>query len=51
MVLLVRGEKEYIDRKIYLKTVAVSDINFKKDGVFSSGLLYFNDYKKYFQLI
>ena len=43
-----KRRREYIDRNKYLKTVAVSDINFKKDGVFSSGLLYFNDYKKIF---
>ena len=43
-----KRRRKYIDRNKYLKTVAVSDINFKKDGAFSSGLLYFNDYKKIF---
>ncbi len=43
-----KRRKEYIDKNKYFKTVAVSDVNFKNDGVFDDGVLYFNNYKKIF---
>lgn len=36
----------FIDQNPYLKTVAVSDITFSKDGVMPDGVLFFDDYKK-----
>ena len=41
-----KRRREFIDKNINLKTVAVSDIIFKKDGKFPDGVLFFNNFKK-----
>ena len=43
-----KRRKEYIDLNPNLRTLYVSDINFKGDGKFPDGVKYFNDYRKIF---
>ncbi|MCX7966167.1 MAG: Gfo/Idh/MocA family oxidoreductase [Syntrophorhabdaceae bacterium] len=41
-----KRRRAFIDLNPYLKTVAVSDIAFSRDGVLPDGILFFNDYRK-----
>tara|TARA_B100000787_G_scaffold169862_1_gene162606 strand:- start:1195 stop:2217 length:1023 start_codon:yes stop_codon:yes gene_type:complete len=41
-----KRRREFIDKNKSMKTVAVSDIIFKKDGEFSDGILFYKDFKK-----
>ena len=43
-----KRRRKYIDLNPHLKTCYVSDISFKKDGEFSDGVKYFNEYRKIF---
>lgn len=36
----------FIDKNPYLETVCVSDVKYKKNGIFPDGVKYFNDYRK-----
>lgn len=45
-----KRRREYIDSHENLITIAVSDINFKADGKFPDGLIFFNNYEKLFNL-
>ena len=41
-----KRRREFIDKNKTMKTVAVSDIIFKKDGEFPDGILFYRDFKK-----
>jgi len=41
-----KRRRQYIDLNPNLKTLYVSDITFEKDGTFSDGVKYFNDFRK-----